>query len=300
MFSRKILVAAVAAASACMSGGVAAQATIGVNALGTGPGGGYAATNHWTHDTDTALALGFIPGQANYDIRLLAQTSISALSLGNNTILPQGLVPNVNFEITKVIDIQERVTAFTSPGAGLANANFGMTTQTADLDPNTAGLQQMAIYFDTNIADGSKRLKGDGTGTVACYGAGSTSTGCGNDGTLALSARLVNNTGSFSANASTGTGSFTLTWQVDYVNPLFLQFGVGALFGDIMTGTTNFPTLPGIQPAVMWNGIATNTGILLKVDGSQDFQAPLPEPGSLALLGLGLVGLGALFRRKAA
>jgi len=309
----KGLPALLAAVAFMQSPGASAAPAIGVNPFGTGPGGGYTAVDLMTNLTDSALAVGFNPGLlippgSPYDIRLVSQARVGAFQNNGAVVVPGGAFavlngnpavftspPFFNYEVTKVLDIQERV--LTNNGT---NANFGNAVQTADVDTAHAGLQQLAIYFDPlSTTDTSQAVPGNGAGTVRCYGAGATSTpalcGPGGDGVLALSAHLVNNVSSFAASGAIGTGSFDLTFVIDFVNPAFLNATVGGIIGEHITGTTNVPSF--FTPATMWDGTASATGLLLKVDSSQSFVAT-PEPGSLALMGLALAGLGASVARR--
>jgi hypothetical protein len=108
------LPALVAALAFTQSPTASAAATIGVNVLGTGTsGGGYQSTDLWTNLTDSALAVGFnpallIPPGAPYDITLISQTRVGAFQLNGVPVFPQAQTPNLQYEITKVLNIQER------------------------------------------------------------------------------------------------------------------------------------------------------------------------------------------------
>jgi hypothetical protein len=288
----KGLPALVAAALLLQSAGALADPIVGVSTTAGGP---YTNTDLWTNLTDSALAVGFdrtaaVPPNAPYDIRLVAQARVGAFQLGG---LPQfALNSNLNnpgpggYEFTKVLDINERVTAYQGPAVNPTNANFGMTTQTANVDLPTPGLQQLAIYFDP-VGTGSRANPNAPTGY--------------NDGTLILSGHLISNTASFAFDNSngTGTGSFDMRFAIDFVNTNYLNLAVGSVIGDKITGTTNLPSV--FFPSAMWDGTSTGcpSCILFKVDSSETFIArAVPEPGSVALMGLGLVGLGASLTRR--
>lgn len=295
-----LAVAMLAAALAAPLTASAAPA-LGFDPTGTGTYTTYA--DLWTNVTDTGLATGFIPGaivgpgaSAPYLTELRSQMVVGTMSNSNipAIVTPAGL--NTTFEISKVVRFQELVTAQTA-----ATVNFGMPpSQSAamDVDPLHAGVQNMAIYLD-NITDGSKAVPGNGAGTVRCYGAGATSGGCGaggdGDGILILSGHLVFNEASFSASGAVGTGSFDSRFMIDYVDPNYLDVVTGSIFIDKFTGTTNVPSF--FTPTMMWDGTTPTTVPFLKVDSSQSF-ATIPEPATLALIGLGFAGLALGTRRK--
>lgn len=286
---------AVAIAAVLMHSTSASAVAIGIDPSGNGAYTTY--SDLWTNNTDSALVVGFqpntlIPPSAAYDIRLVSQARVGILNSGANNVTPLGMNPSFGttaatcaglpdgcFELTKVLDIQERVIA--NDGT---NANFGNTVQLADVDLGTPGLQQLAIYLDPLAAGNAanRAIPGNGAGTVSGY----------NDGILILSASIVGNSSSFASSGNIGTGSFDLRFKIDYVNPLYLDVALGNIIGDKLTGTTNIPTQ--FTPANMWDGTLTNTGLLLKVDSSENF---IPEPSILALLGLGLIGFGFTRRR---
>lgn len=308
-------VAAVAAA-ACYAPVASAGPAIGFDPTGSGvfdtmanPSAVY--SDLWTNNTDSALSVGFIPLKSvtlgnpatYYNTDLVAQARVQALNLGPSDVTPDDMNRNSGanrFELTKVLRIQETVISQTP-----LTAQFTGGPTQPDIDSSTAGSQQLMIFFD-KYADGSRAVPGNAPGdlaTVRCYGAGPTSTGCGgvggDDGTLILSAHLVFATSSFAVDPVTttlGTGSFDLRFVIDYVNSSYLDIATGSIFGDKITGTVNVPTF--FTPFESWDGTDSTTGLLLKVDSSETFFNNVPEPGSLALVGLSLIGLGAFQRRQ--
>ncbi|SEO56955.1 PEP-CTERM protein-sorting domain-containing protein [Duganella sp. CF517] len=283
--------------------------TVGLDVTGSGSYTTYA--DLWTNVTDTGLATGFIPGitvgpgaGAPYLTELRSQMVIGTMSNSNvpAIVTPAGL--NTTFEISKVVRFQELVD-FQTP----TTAHFTLPpSQSAamDVDPLRAGVQNLAIYFDqiTPGAGSSRAVPGNGTGTVRCYGTGSTSAGCGTspgdtdgDGIIILSGHLVFNDASFTASGAVGTGSFDSRFMIDYVDPAYLDIVTGSIFQDKITGTTNVPSF--FSPTMMWDGATPTTVPFLKVDSSQSFAvAAVPEPGTLAIMGLGFAGLAMGSRRK--
>jgi len=302
---RVLLLTATLAAALALPLQAQAGPAIGLSTAGNGVYDTYA--DLWTNVTDSAVSTGFVPGSlvgpgagAPYLTELRSQMVVGTMSNSNipAIVTPAGL--NSTFEISKVVRFQELVDSQTA-----TTAHFTMpAAQSAamDVDAATPGVQNLAIFLDRLAPGGSsKAVPGNGPGTVRCYGEGITSVGCGGpgdpdgDGTMILSGHLVFNDASFTASGAVGTGSFDSRFMIDYVNPLFLDVVTGSIFEDKVTGTTNVPSF--FTPAEMWDGTTPSTVPLLKVDSSQSFAA-VPEPGTVALIGLGFAGLALSSRRK--
>ena len=99
-----------------------------------------------------------------------------------------------------------------------------------------------------------------------------------------------NSDGQYVAN-KLGAGSFQAIFHVDYVSPT-----ITGLFGDpnawLPMGSDSFNT--GIN--VFKNGGKTDTALLTA--GTITFQTPVPEPGTLTLVGSAFVGAAGILRRK--
>jgi PEP-CTERM motif len=101
---------------------------------------------------------------------------------------------------------------------------------------------------------------------------------------------ILNSNGQYTA-SNRGTGSFQALFTVTYVSPY-----IPSLFGDPQgwqaTGSDSLTTSANLFK----NGGTTDTAKL--GGGSITYQTPVPEPGTLGLLGSGMLGLAGVLRRK--
>ncbi len=269
---------------------------IAVNALPTGSG------NITVGQTFTTFGQGAL---ANFN------------DAGGNTIGGLGL--NSTYEWTFVFGVQEIVTAVTA-----TTATFGTTG---------TGTNFFRIYYDpsrnSNILDGT----GFADGTLVLEGTFNpfnpvTGIGVSNFGTSSTTPQPLDQFGTNNyPNIQTvaGAGSFNLLASVTFANPAFF-ISPPTVISITANGFTNLPFLQTNPSSCYWDGSGlssaagpntapgtspcpTNTlGAVNGIDGpnfafetrptSAFTVARLPEPATLALLGIGLGALGWSFRRK--
>jgi len=317
---KKLLLSAAVALAFGASSAAHAAATIGFDLNGAAAGGVIAVDNFdWS--PGNALALGVFstaPVNGVTSTTLVAQASLSVfqqLGVGNIT-------PLAGSEFTFQASFSENA-------INIGGATAGFTAG--------AGPSSFSIYYDptadSNILTGAG-YGGGGDAILILHGTLTTLSGTYTDTTTTLGdpIGLLDQVNVDNANGTltrSGQGSTTARINVDFQDNNFFLSNISSLAIDLQD--TSFNSLPflqtdpsdtivGITPSyslvagVRTNGEtclaggqdesginSTRCDLHLQTDGTTSFNpTAIPEPGFLALVGLGLGAFGLMRRRKAA
>jgi len=234
----------------------------------------------------TAVSVGFDPTVVTSMVTTVYWANAVGIKDPNgNTYNTPGITPPVNnpagWEFTVYATIVEQATCTATLLGGAPSAlnpciQSNFTTLSGSYD----------IYFDA-LADSN-----------LVSGAGIT------DGDLVISGNMYAGfAGTFTSTGNNdGSGIFRFRGGVDYTNPLYIAPGLDysratstLQFGSDTGGWTAPTSTPDTAGGT--TGLP-RTYLAFQADGNQTFG--IPEPGTLALLGLGLVGFVVGTRRRAA
>lgn len=262
-----------------------------------------------------AVAIGANPPpdgiQVGTNFSLLYQASLGTILGTQNDIL--GISP----QTTVVSGFRESVNTLSLNGDGSVTANFSFASpETLDQSVSSTTLNFFEIWVGganfnnlagTGFRDGTLALAGHVIGTGFTSSFTNQTPGCGTTGTCVPFDGSADGNQFPDVTTVSGNGSTVLEVVIDSLDPIvFPDLTAGSSFVFFNT-SQNLPFLQvnpsqsffGISPTIGTINGLNGTDVEFQADGNSSFARGVPEPWTLALLGLALGALGVAWRRPA-
>jgi len=315
-----------AVAAACAtSGGRTAKADFLFNPTGVGGAGGAVTASAFDPAVGNALAKGGNAAVTNFatggpaagnTFQLYYQATMGAVLGSNGLPITNGPLAGLGttYQITVVASITEVVTSVAAGGTSAtfsiapvqaANSFLRMFENPTVVNDNLAG---------TGFTAGTQILSATPIATPVGSGAFTTVPGA----IQLFDQHNADNYAGKQSVVSTAGSASTIDFRVDSTNPAFFITPPPTIVGLEFVTTAQTPFRP-VDPSALFQGLGPAGANVIPVLGpingapftaavsNTDFQfaadanvTPIPEPTSVCLMGLGLVGLVAYSRRKLA